>query len=104
MQRPNGTFSLGALLGALFTVPDNSGKSYAPGWQPNSPGNSSTPGWSGGQDFTMVPWPNAVPSLNALANDPGTPRERAVIPVVNTYTFLPEQFLYIGGFVGKSQG
>lgn len=104
MQRPQGTFSLGALLGALFNVPDNSGKQYAPGWQPNSPGNSSTPGWNGGQTFNMIPWPNAVPSLNALANDPGTPRNRAPLPVIDRYAFLPDQYLFIQGFVGKSQG
>jgi len=104
MQRPNGVFSLGALLAGLFRMPDNSGKVYAPGWQPNSPGNSSTPGWNGGNYFNAVPWPNAVPSLNALANDPGVPRERAPIPVVDRYAFLPEQYQFITGFVGKSQG
>lgn len=55
-------------------------------------------------DFMLVPWPNAVPTLNALANDPGTPRARAIIPVVNRYAPLPTNDLFIGGFVGKSQG
>lgn len=104
MQRTQGTFSLGALLGSLFHIPDNSGKTYAPGWQPNDPGNSSTPGWTGGRDFYMQPWPNAVPSLVALANDPGTPRMRAPLPVVDRYAFLPTEFLFIAGFTGKSQG
>ncbi|MNV95148.1 hypothetical protein D3C71_1900100 [compost metagenome] len=85
-------------------MPDNAGKKYAPGWQPNSPGESSTPGWSGGANFMGVPWPNAVPTLNALANDPGTARRRAILPDVNRYAFQPENDLFISGFVGKSQG
>lgn len=96
--------NIGHWFSNLFHVPDNSGKRYAPGWQPNSPGNSSTPGWSGGLDFTNIPWPNIVPSLNALANDPGTARARAILPDVNAYAFLPTNDLFIAGFVGKSQG
>lgn len=96
--------TIGNFLAALFRVPDNSGKQYAPGWQPNSPGNSSTPGWSGGLDFMAVPWPTAVPTLNALASDPGTPRTRAILPDINRYAPLPMNDLFIGGFVGKSQG
>lgn len=104
MREPKSTFTLAGFLGALFNVPDNSGKRYAPGWQPNSPGNSSTPGWSGGMNFMMIPWPDAVPTLNALANDPGTPRMRAILPDINRYAFLPTNDLFISGFVGKSQG
>lgn len=104
MLQPKSTTTLGAFLAGLFRMPDNSGKTYAPGWQPNNPGNSSTPGWSGGMDFMPIPWPTAVPTLNALANDPGTPRERAIIPVINRYAYLPTNDLFIGGFVGKSQG
>lgn len=55
-------------------------------------------------DFMPIPWPNAVPTINALANDPGTPRERAIIPVINRYALLPTNDLFIGGIVGKSQG
>lgn len=98
------TFTLAGFLGALFRVPDNSGKRYAPGWQPNNPGNSSTPGWSGGMDFMPIPWPNVVPTINALANDPGTPRMRAVLPDINRYAFLPNEYLFIAGFAEKSQG
>jgi len=104
MNKSKSTFTIGGFLTALFNLPDNSGKQYAPGWQPNSPGNSSTPGWSGGMDFMPVPWPNAVPTLNALANDPGTPRNRAILPDINRYAFIPADYLFIGGFVGKSQG
>ena len=104
MQTKKGNWTLGSLLGALFRVPDNSGTVYAPGWQPNSPGNSSTPGWSGGMDFMPVPWPTMVPTINALANDPGTPRQRAVLPDVNRYAYIPENYMFIAGFVGKSQG
>ncbi|HKY44761.1 MAG TPA: hypothetical protein VJM50_16840 [Pyrinomonadaceae bacterium] len=104
MKEPKSTFTLAGFLGQLFNMPDNSGKKYAPGWQPYSPGNSSTPGWSGGMDFMGVPWPTAVPSLNALASDPGTPRARAILPDVNRYAFLPTNDLFISGIVGKSQG
>lgn len=104
MIQPKSNFSIGNFLAGLFRMPDNSGQQYAPGWQPNSPGESSTPGWSGGMDYMLVPWPNVVPTINALANDPGTPRARAIIPVVNRYAPLPTNDLFIGGFVGKSQG
>lgn len=104
MQQSKSTTTLGDFLAALFRMPDNSGKRYAPGWQPNSPGNSSTPGWNGGMTFMAVPWPNAVPTINALANDPGTARARAILPDINRYAVLPTDTLFIGGFVGKSQG
>lgn len=104
MIQPKSTTTIGNFLAAFFRVPDNSGKQYAPGWQPNDPGNSSTPGWNGGQTFMPVPWPNVVPSINALASDPGTPRARAILPDINRYAFLPADNLFIGGFVGKSQG
>jgi len=104
MKESGSTFTIGRFLTALFNLPDNSGKVYAPGWQPNNPGDSSTPGWTGGMNFMPVPWPNAVPSINALANDPGTARTRAILPDINRYAFLPTNDLFIGGFVGKSQG
>ena len=104
METRNKGVTLGAFLTSLFSMPNIQGRQYAPGWQPNSPGNSSTPGWSGGTDFHVIPWPNVVPTLNALANDPGIARQRAIIPENNRYSFLPEHYLFIAGFVGKSQG
>ena len=100
----SGIFTMGNFLAGLFRVPEITGKQYAPGWQPNSPGNSSTPGWNGGTVFEQIPWPNVVPTLNALASDPGTARQRAIQSDVNRYAPLPENFLFIAGFVGKSQG
>lgn len=85
-------------------MPNIQGREYAPGWQPNSPGNSSTPGWTGGMDFNPIPWPTMVPTISALASDPGTARQRAILPDVNRYGVLPEDYLFIAGFVGKSQG
>lgn len=87
----------------LFNVPNIVGKKYAPGWQPNNPGESSTPGWPGAS-MQVLPWPDAVPVLNTLANNPGIPRARAPVPVVDRYADSPENYLFIGGAVSKSQG
>lgn len=96
--------TLGRWMAGLFHMPDNSGKVYDPGVQPYSPGVSHIGGWNGGQYFQNIPWPNAVPSLNALANDPGTARARALQIDNNQYAFLPTFDLFLAGFVGKSQG
>jgi len=98
------SWTLGGLLSSLFTVPENSGKQYVTGWQPNNPGEASTPGWVGGQCFGPIPWPTAVPTFNMMASDPGTPRMRGGQPDVNQYAPLFQNYMFIGGFSGKSKG
>lgn len=86
--------------------PYHAGMAYAPGPQPNSPGNSHLP-WAGGfmgASASKQPWPGAVPVLHVLANNSGTPRARAPLPVVNRYAELPSDYFVINGFVGKSKG
>ena len=90
---------------AFFHVPYVQGNVYAPGPQPKSPGESHLP-WAGhmGLQYNPLPWPGAVPVLNLWASNPGTPRERAPVPVVNRPAPLPTEFFYMKDFVGKSQG
>lgn len=90
------------MRGIPFSVPYIEGTQYAPGPQPNSPGNSVAI-WPH-TTANLVPWPIPVPSLVALANNAGDPRMRAPIPVVDNYALLPENYLFITGFKGKSQG
>lgn len=89
-------------MAQFFHVPNIQGYAYAPGPQPNAPGVSHFP-WDSWKE-SPVPWPNVVPSLNALANDPGTPRMRGGQPVINRIATLPADWLTIGGIVRKSQG
>lgn len=86
----------------FFRMPDNSGKQYKTGWQPNASGETST-NWCGAV-FEKKPWPNAVQSINALANNSGVAHARAPVPVNDQYTFAPENYLFIGGTIGKSRG
>lgn len=90
----------------LFRVPNIAGRTYAPGPQPNAPGVSFLP-WLGhalGLSASRQPAPTPVGVINLLIGNPGTPRNRAPVPVVNQYGPLPTDYLTIGGFVGKSQG
>ena len=89
----------------MFRIPNIVGRIFAPGAQPYSPGNSHQ-AWGGhmGMQFSAMPWPTPVQSINALANNSGTPRSRAPIPVVNRYSPLPSDYLIIGGIVEKSKG
>jgi hypothetical protein len=84
-----------------FNFPYIAGASYAPGLQPNSPGESAMPY---GTYFHVIPWPNAVPSINALSNFAGMPRDYPIAIVNNANAPLPTQFLFFGGFSGKSKG
>ena len=85
-----------------FIVPNVQPRFYAPGPQPNSPGESHIP--DGNPHFSPIPWPNVVPTLLAWANNPGTPRANAPVPVINRVAPLLENFLFIGGIVQKSRG
>ncbi len=89
----------------LFRIPNIVGAQYAPGPQPNDPGNSVKL-WAGhmGLRLCPLPWPGPVPVINALANNSGTPHMRAPVPVVNAYSPLLVEALFIGGINGKSQG
>lgn len=51
-----------------------------------------------------IAWPNVVPVINALANNSGTPRNRASVPVVDRYATDPFNYMYLSGVVGKSKG
>lgn len=90
----------------VFRVPEIVGRSYSPGPQPSSPGNSHIP-WAGafmGLSASAQPWPTRVGVFNLLIGNPGQARARAVIPVVNREAPAPSDFMFIRGFVGKSQG
>lgn len=91
--------------GVPFFMPYIAGQQYAPGPQPYNPGESHQP-WAGhmGLQYNPLPWPGIVQTINALANNSGTPRSRAILPEVDRYATLPSDYLFIGGFVGKSQG
>lgn len=83
-------------------MPNIVGRLFRPGRQPYNPGESQMD--SGGPAFNLIPWPNAVPSLLALANNPGIARERGMAIVNNANAQLPENYLFIGGVIGKSRG
>lgn len=87
--------------GDVFNMPNIQGTVYAPGAQPYSPGNSHI-AWSGAT-FNPIAWPKTVPVINALANNSGTPRSRAIVPVVDRYAPDPYNYLYLSGVVGKSR-
>lgn len=94
------------MRGMFFNMPNIVGRTYAPGPQPNDPGQSYQP-WAGhviGARNSPMPWPQMVGVFNLLIGNPGTARNRAPLPVVNTYASQPANYLFIGGVVGKSQG
>lgn len=84
-----------------FRIPNIVGRLYAPGPQPNAPGESVVPY---NNFYHGIPWPNAVPSINALANFAGQARDWPIQSVNNAVATLPEQYLYIGGYSEKSKG
>lgn len=104
MKAEQSGYTLGALFSKLFRAPYIPPQPYAPGWQPNAPGNSSTPGWVGGMVMNPVPWPTAVPTLNAMGSYYGTPRARPIAVANDQVAPLFVNNMFIGGFVGKSQG
>lgn len=75
-----------------------------PGPQPFNPGVSDSLAKARLTPFTLKPWPNIVPSLNALLSNSGTPRARAPTALVNNWAPVPANYLFIAGFSGKSQG
>lgn len=90
-------------LSGVVHMPYIAGRQYAPGWQPNNPGESSPVGWPGAA-FNPTPWPSVVGTLSALANFAGIARARGETPVVDRYATNPNNYLFIAGFTGKSQG
>lgn len=84
----------------MFNVPNIVGWAFKPGPQPYDPGNSHQP-WDS-YKFQAIPWPKAVPVLNVLASDPGTPRMRAGQPFINRFATQPADYFVIGGVVQKS--
>lgn len=95
---------LGNMVGlyGAFNMPNISGHQYAPGIQPNSPGESVAP-WPGAV-FELKPCAAPVPVINLLIGNTGQARQRGVKPDVNQYATLPENFLFMAGFTGKSRG
>jgi len=93
------------MRGIPFRLPNYLSLFYDPGPQPYNPGQSEYP-WGGhmGMQFSAQPWPNVVATVGALANNSGTARMRAGLPVVNRYAPLPEDYMFINGFSGKSKG
>ena len=85
-----------------FHVPNIQGKTYAPGQQPNSPGESYVAPIF--PYYSPVPWPNMGPSLNALANHPGIPRDQPIQISNNSVAPAPDNYLFLAGIVGKSRG
>lgn len=85
----------------LFSMPNIVGRRYNPGWQPNSPGESSS-NWPGAV-FGPIPWPNVVPSIVALANHPGIPRNRPQGITNNATSPLLENWLFIAN-LQKARG
>lgn len=85
-----------------FMVPYIAGQFYRPGRQPNNPGESQIDTYD--PHFGPIPWPNAVPSLVALASTPGVPRARALGIVNNAVAPDPTNYMFLGGVVGKSLG
>lgn len=75
-----------------------------PGQQPLNPGVSVSRSKAFQSPFTLKPWPNLVPSLNALMSSAGTPRLRAPTALVNNWSPVPANYLFIAGFSGKSKG
>lgn len=88
-----------------FNFPNIAGNVYAPGPQPYSPGNSHLP-WAGhmGMKDSPQPWPGQVPVLSMLASFGGVARMRAPLPIVNQYSYLPSEYLYMNDTLGKAQG
>lgn len=82
-----------------FFMPYLAATFYNASNQPFSPG---TPGGAVRVGFDPKPWPQIVPSLNALANNQGTPRAQAVAQVNNRVAVAPANYLFIAGFEGKS--
>lgn len=84
----------------LFAIPNiTSWPVY--GAQIRDPGEPYTPPVVG---FRPLYTPNWVPVLHMLGSDPGTPRSRAVLPLVNRYGPLPTDYLFVAGVAQKSQG
>lgn len=85
-----------------FHFPYIAGQQFAPGIQIYSPGESAALGAQPG--YGPLPWPDAVPSLVALANFEGEARTRGGQPFVNRVAQSPSDFLYLAGYAGKSLG
>ena len=62
--------------------------------------------WAGhmGMKDSPQPWPDQVPVLRVLASFEGVARMRAPLPIVNQYSMLPSEYLFLQGTVGKMQG
>jgi hypothetical protein len=84
-----------------FNFPYLAGGAYSPGRQINAPGESCQPY---GPFFNLIPWPKLVPTISALANFPGMPRDYPVGISNNATATFPNNILFIQGFSGKSKG
>lgn len=75
-----------------------------PGHQPYNPGQSDSVAKARLSPFTLKPWPNVVRTINALLSSPGTPHMRGATALVNNWSPVPANYLFIAGFSGKSKG
>lgn len=89
-------------LGVPFHFPNISGSSFITGNQPFNPGEPTAD--LGLTSYHLIPWPRVVGTIMALASDPGTPRNRAIIPDINQYGVFPANYLFLAGTASKSQG
>ena len=84
-----------------FHAPYIAGRRLDPGRQPYAPGESQA---DSNPSFQAIPWPSVVPSLVALASNPGTPQARPVAVDNNATAPGLSNYLYLSGVVGKSRG
>lgn len=87
--------------GLHFFFPHIASLQYNPGKQIYSPGETCTPI---PQHFAPTPWPNVVPTINALASHAGVARERGTQIDNNSTAELPSNYLFLAGIIEKSQG
>lgn len=86
-----------------FHFPNLLGNQFVVGLQPFDPGVPSG-GGNGLGGFYPMPWPGAVDVINLNIGFGGIARNRAPVPVVDNYSPLLYNQLFIAGFAGKSQG
>lgn len=91
-------------MAQFFRFPYIAGTRYEPGNQPNNPGEPGSGGMMENAAVRPIGWPGFVPGLLMLNGNPGVPRLRAPLPVVNQFSTLPNRYLFLGGIVKKSQG
>lgn len=90
-----------------FRIPNIAGSQFVIGpsqvFNPGEP-NSTWKQSDLGMADDPKPWPHFVGVINLLIGNPGMPRSRGQIPVVDRFAPNPENYLFLGGVVSKSKG